>query len=187
MVWLRISPASQFCYAARPAMWRREAPTRPACDSRVHEGSVARFATLSTGPSIQKPACDAAVAVNAAVAQKGPVTADIFQVFQIALANQDLLFVMRRLNNDPSKGIAKEGAAPELQAFTCRAIAPDVTHLMSHAVDRTNKNAIGDGVRPLDRTPCIMLRCAEFSLLIGVPADRRRIKEDIGALQSSQA
>jgi hypothetical protein len=51
---------------------------------------------------------DAGVAINAAVAQEWPIAADIFQVFQIALADQNFFLVVRSFHDDPSKRIAKE-------------------------------------------------------------------------------
>ena len=47
-------------------------------------------------------------------------------------------------------------------------------------------DAVGDGVGALDRLPGIVLRCAEFLFLCGVPADGGGIKEHFGALQRGQ-
>ena len=138
-------------------------------------------------PSVQKPLGDAAIAINTTVAQKRPVAADVFQVLQIALSDQNLFLVMRSFNDDPSKGIAKKRSAPEFQAFALGAIAADIAELMAHAVDHADKNAIGDGVCALDGAPGIVLRGAELGFFVRVPADCRRIKKDIRALQCGKA
>ena len=44
--------------------------------------------------SIQEPLCNAAITVYPAVAQKRPVAADVFKMFQIALPDQDFFFIV---------------------------------------------------------------------------------------------
>ena len=51
--------------------------------------------TLTLAQSIEKPAGDAAVGVDAAVAQEGPVAPGLFERVGIALRDQDLFAVMR--------------------------------------------------------------------------------------------
>src|SRR5258708_16667202 len=58
---------------------------------------------------------------------------------------------------------------------------------MAYAVDHTDKDAVGDGVRALDGPPGVMLGCAELGLLIRMPADGRGIKKNVRSLQRGQA
>src|SRR5580765_97507 len=187
MGWRRIFRASQSDCAATPAMWTGAAPIRRACDSRENEAWRLVRQTALCGPLIQKPVRDAAIAVNTAVAKERPVAADVFQVFQVTLADQDFFFVMRCLNNDASKRVAEERAAPEFQAFALRAIAADVAELLAYPVDHADKNTVGDGMSALNRAPCIMLHCAEFGFFIRMPADGRRIEKNISALKSGES
>src|SRR5262249_38699656 len=76
---------------------------------------------------------------------------------------------------------------PEFQAFALGAIAANVAKLMSHAVDHADKNSVRDGMSALNGAPGVMLREPEFGLLIRVPANGRRIKKDVGALQRGEA
>src|SRR5690349_1651781 len=115
--------------------------------------------------------CDAAIAINAAVAQEGPVAADVFQMLQIALADQDLFLVVRSFHDDASKRIAEKRSTPEFQALAVRAIAADIAVLMADTIHNADKNTIRDGVSALDGPPCIMLGHAELGFFIGMPAD----------------
>src|SRR4249919_2555459 len=58
---------------------------------------------------------------------------------------------------------------------------------MADAIYHADKNAICDRMCPLDGAPGVMLHGAELGFLVGMPADRGGIKENIGALQGSQA
>src|SRR6185437_12983120 len=100
--WRQISPASQSGCAAMPAMWIGVAPIRQASGNLKRGAWAVDLQAFSRAPSIQKPMCDAAIAINTAVAKERPVAAYVFKIFQIALANQDFFFVMRRFHDDPS-------------------------------------------------------------------------------------
>src|SRR4051812_40698139 len=130
---------------------------------------------------------DAAIAINAAVAQKWPVAADIFKMFQIALADQDLFLVIRGFHNDPPEWIAEKRSAPKLYAFALGAIAANVAELMANAIDHADKNSVGNGMCALDGAPCVVLYRAELGFFVRMPADCRRIKKNVGALQSREA
>src|SRR5712691_8120519 len=106
-------------------MWTDAVPTQPACGSRGHAAWAAEPQTSSCAPLIQKPLRDAAITVNAAVAQEWPVAADVFKMFQIALPDQNFFFILRGFDNDPSKGIAEKRSAPEFQALAWSAVAAD--------------------------------------------------------------
>ncbi len=53
----------------------------------------------------------------------------------------------------------------------------------AHAIHRRDPAAVRDGVAPLDRAPGIELRRSVFRLLGRVPADRRGIAQQVGALE----
>src|SRR4051812_22389925 len=58
---------------------------------------------------------------------------------------------------------------------------------VSHAIRRRDVDAIRDCVRALRRPPRLYLRIAELCLLGRMPANRRRIKNDVGAEQAGDA
>jgi hypothetical protein len=125
---------------------------------------------------------DAGIAVNATVAQKRPVAPDIFQMFQIALADEDFFFIVRGFHDDPSQWIAKKRSAPEFQALALSAVAIDIAELMPYSIDHGYKNPVGDGVRSLDGAPGIVLDGAKLGLFVGMPADRGGIEQNIRTL-----
>src|SRR3954469_22086200 len=89
--------------------WLRGAPTRRACEAwDVLE--IAFGAWL-----IDEPAGDRTVSVDAAVAQEGPVAANVFHLLGVDFADQDLLFVVRGFGKHHAEGIAEERTAPELK------------------------------------------------------------------------
>src|SRR6478672_12513802 len=135
---------------------------------------------------IQKPLRNPAITINAAVGKERPVAADIFKMFQVALADQDFFFIVRGFYDDPPKGIAEKRSAPEFKALALGAIATNVTKLVPHAIDHADKNAIGNRVRALDSAPGIVLHRAKLSFFVGVPADCRGIEKNVCALQSRQ-
>src|SRR5262249_54703202 len=114
------------------------------------------------------------------------VAANVFQLLKIALADQDLLFIMRGLYDDSAKRIAEEGAAPEFQALALGAVTANVAEFMPDAVYRSDKHAVSNGVRPLNRAPGIVLRGSEFSLFIRMPADCGGIKENVCSLKGRE-
>src|SRR5208283_4231622 len=99
----------------------------------------------------------------------------------------NFFLVVRGLRDDLSEGIGNERSTPELQTFAGRLVAANVTGLEADAVRDRDINSIGDTVRALNGAPCIVLRLAVLRLLVGMPADRRGIKEHVRALQRRQA
>ena len=59
--------------------------------------------------------------------------------------------------------------------------------LESDAVRRGDVHAVGDGVAALDRAPGVDLRRAELGFLRRMPADRRRIEQDLRAEERRNA
>ena len=88
---------------------------------------------------------------------------------EVALDDQDLLGGARGLGDHHAERVAHERGAPEL----------DVT-LAAHAVHRRDVDAVRDRVRAVHRLPGGELRLPVLGLLRRMPADRRRVEEDVG-------
>src|SRR5436305_1654480 len=71
--------------------------------------------------------------------------------------------------------------AEEVEAVGARFI------LVADPVRRRDVDAIGDRVRTLNRPPRIDLRRSPFVLLGRMPADRRRVEQDLRAHQTGDA
>src|SRR5450631_3382761 len=102
-----------------PAMWRREAPTPRACGSRGPWVSDPRrlkcclkfcagFWARGILVSVDQPVSDGGVRVDAAVTQEWPVAANIFQRFQVNIADENFLAVVRRFREHAAEGIAEK-------------------------------------------------------------------------------
>src|SRR2546422_5716874 len=116
------------------------------------------------------------ISVNPAIAQKRPVRALRVDLAEIAFCHQNGLFRDAGLRNDLSRRVGDEALPPELNA------APRISvrrRLMSDAVGDRDINAVGDGVRALDRLPRRMLALAVFGFLAGMPADRGRVEQNL--------
>src|ERR1700730_16861223 len=138
---------------------------------------------LSRPVSIDQPVGDVGIAVDAAVAQEGPVASDVFQNAEVDLAHQNFLVVVRGLSDNAAERVAEKGASPEFKAISRDRVAPYVSGFMSHSIYHSHEHAIGNGMGALNGSPSIMLRLAELSFLRGMPADRRRKEEHQRALQ----
>src|SRR5581483_3432309 len=138
--------------------------------------------TAQSRSSIQEALGDAAVGVDAAVAQEGPVAAGLLDQSEINLAYQDLLGIMRGLGDNTSKRIGEKAAAPELEPGPRGAVAENVSLFVANPVDRCDVYTVGDGVGALDGLPGVILRCAELVLLGRMPADSGGIEEHLRAL-----
>ena len=88
-----------------------------------------------------------AIAVDAAVAQKGPVAADIFHRDQVNFTHQDFFFVVRGFGYDAAEGVTEERASPKFQTISGRCIASYVAGLMPDAIYHSYEHPIRDGVR----------------------------------------
>src|SRR5437867_5899406 len=85
---------------------------RPACCNRVRAVSF-----------VDEALCNSGISVDAAVAEEGPMLACHFDFLQVALGDEHLFLVMRRLGDDLAKRIADERAAPEFNcAFDTNAV-----------------------------------------------------------------
>src|SRR5882762_1700161 len=135
------------------------------------------------GISVDQAAGDRRVSVDSAVAQEGPIAADVLNAGQIDLANEDLLFVVRSLSDDDSERIAKERSSPEFKPRPRSRVAANVAIFLAHAVHHCHIDPIGDGVPALNCAPSIMLRLAELGLLGRMPANGGGVEQYVRALQ----
>ena len=136
---------------------------------------------LSGGHLLSKPLRDRPVGVDAAVAQKGPVAANLLLQLHVHGAQQDLFLVVRRLGQDAAKGIGQERAAPEIKSRARHLVAANVARLVAHAIDGADKNSVGNGVRPLDGEPGIVLCRAPLLLFRRMPANGGGVEDDVRA------
>ena len=83
--------------------------------------------------------------------------------------------------SDAAERIGDERVAEELDAVRARLV------LVADAIRRRDEHAVGDRVRALHRAPRVHLRAAELRFLARMPADRRRIEQDVGAEQRRDA
>ena len=98
---------------------------------------------------------------------------------RVAVDDQDLLAVRAGLGDDPAKGVGQERAAPEFEASGGGPFVADAVH-------RSDVDAVGDRMGTAGSSPRHCLGRAELGFLGRVPADRRRIEEDLRALQRRQ-
>src|SRR5580704_12452347 len=137
--------------------------------------------------SIEQAIGDRRVGVDSAVAEEGPVAADVFEGLQVDVADQDFFAVVRGFGEDSSEGVAEKRCAPEFQSVAGGGLAADVAGFEAYAVDYCYVDSVGDGVGALNGAPGVVLGCAELGFLGGMPADRCGIEEDRRALQRGEA
>src|ERR1019366_2247564 len=172
----RIFRASRFSRGAMRARWRNGFPIPRASGTQVQREWKALRARASLEPSLQ----DGRIGINAAVAEERPVPANLLDAAGIAFHNQDFFLVRGRFGEHLSKRIANEGMAPEFEAALGSAFESDAIH-------GRNEHAVGNGMGTLDGAPRVELRGAEFLLLGWMPANRGRIKENVGCSEAREA
>jgi len=123
------------------------------------------------------------IGVDAAVAQKWPVTAGFFALGGVALDDQNFLFIVGGFGEDAAEGIGDEGVSPELET----GVAFFWFTLVADAIDYGHVNAVGDGVRALDGAPGVELGGAELGFFERMPADACGIENDLRALKRGEA
>src|SRR6266850_2501930 len=132
-----------------------------------------------TGLIGQEAALDAAIRVDAPVAEERPVAAHFLHACEVHLGDDEGLLVGGRLRDDDAKRISEEGVSPELDAG-----ALPVELFEAHAIHRSDPAAVRDGVAPLDRPPGIDLRRA---VLWYSPAARRSNSDAITTTPAARA
>src|SRR6201999_664035 len=80
---------------------------------------------------VEKALGDRRVGVDAAIAEKRPVAARVFEQRKVDLADQDLFRVVRGFGDDAAEGIGEKTAAPELKARAFDAIAEHIAILVT--------------------------------------------------------
>src|SRR5438309_11156042 len=108
---------------------------------------------MQRASSIRQSFGDAAVAVNPPVAKKRPVAPHFLQLAQVDFADKNFFFVLRSLEDNPSKRIAKKRSAPKLQTVTRGHVAADIAVFVSDAIHHGDIDSVGNGVRPLNGSP----------------------------------
>src|SRR5262249_5509448 len=123
------------------------------------------------------------VRVYAAVAKKRPVAARLFGFLRVAFDDEDFFFLATRLRDDLAKRISDEGVAPELKA---RIILGGIA-FVTDAVHDSDVRSVGNCVSALNRAPCFQLRCAVLGFFLRMPADARRIEDNLRAAKRGEA
>src|SRR5690348_3414409 len=161
--------------------------TPPSVESSITRRSAkcrclvaALLAMLSRLGRAQVPAQNRRVGIDSPVAEERPIAARLFDETRIALGDEDGRLRIR-LGKDAAERIADEGMAEEFQSIRAR------LRLEAHAIRRGDVHAVRDRMRTLNRSPCFDLRRTELGLLGGVPPDRRRVEQHLGAEQARYA
>src|SRR5579862_6039562 len=102
---------------------------------------------------VDKPAGDGRVTVDAAIAQKRPVAANIFKRLKVDFADQDFLAVVGGFGQHAAEGIAEERSAPEFQTLAGSRLSADVAGFEADAIHNGDLNSVGNGVRALNGAP----------------------------------
>ena len=134
------------------------------------------------GRIVEEALRQAAVGVDAPVAQERPVAPHLLDARPVDLDDEDLLALRPRLGEHHPLRVAAERGAPELEPGGRR-----VRPLEADAVDGRDVDAVGDRVAALHGAPGVALRRALGLLLGGVPADGRRVEDQLGAGEGRQA
>src|SRR5262249_9610885 len=145
--------------AARRARSPRAAPT-PRASARARRSAFVPVAVAAD---------EVAVRVGAPVAQEGPEPAHAPALRQAA-ADASHLLVGRGAREHAADRIGDEGLAPEAD----RAIGP-------YAVHGDDEDAVRDRVGALRGLPRLVLGAVDLGALVELPADRRRVEEDLRA------
>src|SRR5471030_1292172 len=115
--------------------------------------------------SVDKSLGDAAVGVDAAVAQEGPVRARDVDSREVDGHEEDFLLLRSRLRDDPAARARHKALAPEFEAVAADRL------FEADPVDRGYIAAVGHRVAALDDFPRALLVGPVRCLLLRVPAD----------------
>src|SRR6266851_4273587 len=99
----------------------------------------------------------------------------------IDFADHDFFFIDRALGNDLAVGAANETLSPKFDSVAAS------WRFVTDAIRRSDVATVRDRVTPLTGFPRRMLRRAKFLLLARMPANCRRVENDLRAAQCSQA
>src|SRR5437868_13641457 len=121
------------------------------------------------------------VSINSAITQEGPVGPVFVDPLPINLCGHNFFAINRTFGDDFAIRAADKTLAPEFDAITAGGC------FMPNAIRRRDIATVRDGMTTLNRFPRRMLRPAKLLLLLRMPADRCRIKNDLRAAQRGQA
>src|SRR5205085_1523895 len=123
---------------------------------------------------------NARIGVNAAIAQERPVAADLLDAAAVAFHDERLFAILRRFRQHLAERIGNEGRAPKLEAAIRGALKTDTVY-------GGDIDAVRNGVRTLDRAPCVVLGCSVLLFFSRMPADGGRIEQHVSATERRQA
>ena len=109
---------------------------------------------------INKTAGERSELFDAAVAQERPPAAHVFRAFQINFHHHVFFRVTTGTCQHLALRTGHETAAPELYATGLSGRV----RLMSHTVHRDDRQAVGNGMPPLHRGPCLALAFLLFRI-----------------------
>src|SRR5262245_18252645 len=125
------------------------------------------------------------VGVDAPVAEERPTQATGVDLREVDLLDEHGFVIDRPAYDDAAVGRRDEALSPELDPGRRLALTGRVG-LEADAVHRDDEAAVRDRVAALHGLPGAVLALAVFRLLVGMPADRGRVNEDLGALHGRE-
>src|SRR5581483_8138134 len=84
------------------------------------------------------------------------------------------------------EGIAEERSAPEFKTLPRSRFAANVAMFTAHAIHDGDVHAVSYRMCALNRPPGVVLCCSVLLFFRRMPADRRRIKQNVCPLQRGQ-
>ena len=153
---------------------------RPAAlGSRAHT----RPRPAGSSPPIAEAIGEPLIGVDPPIAQEGPIAPDALDGAAIALDDEHRLRIVGCHREHAPHRIGDEGAPPEADPVADRALEP----LVTHAIHADDEEPVRDRMRALDRVPGVALRRVDGLALVELPADGRRVEEDVRAQQRRRA
>src|SRR4029453_16384511 len=131
--------------------------------------------------SVYHPLVKPAVSINAAIPQKWPMRALLVYALPCHISDHNLFLVNGTFCYDFAVRPANKALPPKFNAIATSG------RFMADAVWDCDIAAVRDCVTALDGFPGGMLRCAELLLFRRMPADCRRIKNNLRAVKRGQA
>src|SRR5260370_1653236 len=125
--------------------------------------------------SIEQPLLNSRVSVDPAVAQERPVRPMLVYTGPVDFANHDFFPIDRTFGDDLAVRSANETLPPKFNPVAASRC------FVTDPIRRRHVAAVRDRVTSLNCFPGRMLRRARFFFLARMPADRRRIKNNLRA------
>src|SRR5271154_5294012 len=113
-----------------------------------------------------KPIHNATIGIDAAIAQERPIAPRLFLQLWIDFRDQNLFLVARGFFQEFAEGIGDEAATKKLDAVAGGA----VDFFEADAIGTGDVDAVGDGVRALNRFPGGALRFTKGGFFLRMPA-----------------